>query len=173
METERISLIPPSMDLVEDVHAAIVESQKELSEFSPWVQNVIAEPESSMHEAIANFHSLSNELRYFIADKQSKKIIGAVGLTIRDKSVPFFEIGYWLRTSETGKELMTEAVFALENHAFTNLKARRLEIRTAETNLKSRSVAERCNYQFEDVLNDDTCSPSGERSNTVVYRKCK
>ena len=173
VETDRVLLVPPSMDLVDEVCNAIIESQNELSEFLPWVKGAIAEPEQNMKDAIANFESFSDELRYFISDKESKNIVGAIGLIIRDKEVPFFEIGYWIKTSETGKGFISEALSALENHAFSNLKARRIEIRAAETNLKSRSVAERAGYKLDGTFHNDKCLPSGELSNTVVYSKCQ
>ncbi|WP_263081587.1 GNAT family N-acetyltransferase [Endozoicomonas sp. Mp262] len=111
------------------------------------------------------------ELRFFIIEKSSNDLLGAIGLIIRDKSVPFFEIGYWLKNSKSGKGFITEALKLLETYSFQELGAKRIEIRTAECNEKSRTVAERNGYQLEATFINERRLPSGELSNTVVYGK--
>lgn len=173
MENERIKLVPPSMDLAPKMLEAIRESKEELSVFLPWVPYALNEEDSlkNMREAIANYECFEGELRLPIIEKASGRLIGAIGLIIRDKSVPYFEIGYWLRTSEVGKGYITEAVTLLESYVFNELKANRVEIRAADINDKSRAVAKRCGYTLEATLVNERRLPSGELSNTVVYSK--
>ncbi|WP_076415358.1 GNAT family N-acetyltransferase [Shewanella sp. UCD-KL12] len=173
MQTERLKLMPPSMDLQPLMLEAIRESKSELSVYLPWVPYALTEAESieNTKQAMSNFKNFEGELRYSIVEKHSDRLIGAIGLIIRDKSIPFFEIGYWLRSSFVGSGFIVEAVKALENYAFLKLKANRLEIKAAEENLKSRAVAERCGYQFEGMLRNDRRLPSGELSNTAIYAK--
>ena len=172
MESDRVVLLPPSMDLIDKVHEAILESQNELSVYLPWVQGALADPEKNMKDAIEKYESFQSELRHFIFDKHSGQVVGAAGLMIIDKDVPFFEIGYWVRTSYAGKGYISESVKLLENHAFHKLDAKRIEIRAAEQNSKSRTVAERLGYQLDATFMNDHRLPSGELSNTVVYSKC-
>ncbi|MGF1763226.1 GNAT family N-acetyltransferase [Aliivibrio kagoshimensis] len=173
METERLKLVPPSMDLQPQLLEAIVESQSELSVYLPWVPYALTEEESieEMKRAINNFENFEGELRHLIIEKCSGRLVGAIGLIIRDKSVPFFEIGYWLRSSCVGLGYMTEALNRLEEKAFVELKANRVEIKAAEENIKSWSIAKRCGYAFEGTLRNDRRLPSGELNNTVVYAK--
>lgn len=173
METERLKLVPPSMEIQPLMLQAIQESQVDLRVFLPWVPHALTEAESieSTQQAIRNFENFEDELRYSIIDKHSGRLHGAIGLIIRDKSIPFFEIGYWLRASSVGYGFMSEAVKALETHAFLELQVKRVEIKIAEGNTKSRAVAERCGYSFEGLLHNARRLPCGQISHTAIYAK--
>ncbi len=155
--------------------AAIIESQDELGKFLPWVAYALTEEESiqNTQQAIVNFENFEGELRFSIIEKKSGRFVGAIGLIIRDKNIPFFEIGYWLSNAFVGNGYMTEAVTVLEQYAFDELKAKRVEIKAAEGNVKSRAVAERCGYLHEGTLINDRMLPNGAVSNTVVYAKTR
>jgi RimJ/RimL family protein N-acetyltransferase len=173
MESSRLKLHPPSMKHQPLMLAAIQESQAELGEFLPWVRFSLTEEESinNAEKAISNFKKFEGELRYSILDKTSGNFIGAIGLIIRDKEIPTFEIGYWLRSSYVGQGYITEAVKLVEEYAFNELKAKRVEIRASDRNVKSYSVAERCGYQYEGKLHNHRMLPNGEIGHTVVYAK--
>ncbi|KLV00426.1 GNAT family N-acetyltransferase [Photobacterium aphoticum] len=175
METERLKLLPPSLENQPLMLEAILESQNELSIFLPWVPYALTEAESieNTKQAISNFDNFEGELRYSIIEKDTGRFLGAIGLIIRDKTVPFFEIGYWLRTSSVGYGFISEAVKAVEKYAFEELNANRIEIKAAEHNLKSRSVAERSGYVFEGLLRNERRLPSGELSGTAIYAKTR
>ena len=152
---------------------AIRESQDELGVYLPWVSYALTEAESieNTHQAINNFENFEGELRYSIIEKSTGRFLGAIRLIIRDKSIPFFEIGDWMRSSSVGNGFISEAVKAIEAYAFNELNANRVEIKAAEQNLKSRMVAERGGYTFEGILRNDRRLPSGELSGTAVYSK--
>ncbi|MDF4309600.1 GNAT family N-acetyltransferase [Vibrio parahaemolyticus] len=173
METERIKLLPPSMEYQPLMFEAILESQNELGVYLPWVPYALTEAESieDTKQAISNFEKFEGELRYSIVEKSTGRFLGAIGLIIRDKIVPYFEIGYWLRTSSVGNGFISEAVKVVEIYAFNELKANRIEIKAAVENWKSRSVAERGGYIFEGILRNDRRLPSGDLSSTAVYAK--
>ena len=159
------------MDLVSAVHTATNESREQLQKYLTWVQSALDEPEKHMLEAIENHKNFSNELRFYILEQRHSQVVGTIGLIIRDAEVPFFEIGYWIRSSQTGKGYITEAVQLLESYAFNKLQANRLEIRMAKCNSKSKAVAERTGYLFEAKLKNERRLPTGELSDTLVYRK--
>jgi len=159
------------MQLVAKTRCAIEESEAELSQYLAWVASSLAEPEQNMQTAIENFKALENEIRFHILDKASSKVVGTTSLLVRDVEVPFYEIGYWVRTSCAGNGYIAEAVSLVEQYAFTDLGAKRVEIRAAACNVKSRAVAERAGYLFEAELVNERRLPSGELVNTVVYAK--
>ncbi|AJR05907.1 N-acetyltransferase [Photobacterium gaetbulicola] len=173
METPRLKLLPPSLDRAPMMLEAILESQNELAVYLPWVPHALTEGASieNTNQAIANFEAFEGELRYSIIEKATGRFVGAVGLLIRDKTVPYFEIGYWLRTSAYGCGYMTEAVERLTAYAFEELHANRVEITAAEQNTQSRAVAERCGFEFECLKKNERRLPSGELGHTVVYSK--
>ena len=100
-------------------------------------------------------------------------LIGVLVLKIRDASVPCFEIGYWLRSSCTGNGYITEAVNRMQQYAFDDLGANRVEIRVPDINFKSRAVAERCGFFLEGLHIYDHRLPNGELGDTAVYSKTK
>lgn len=173
MQTFRLKLLPPSMVTQPLMFEALLESKKDLREFCPWIDSALKLENSiaNTQQAIRNYESFENELRYSLIDKDSGRFVGVIGLIICDKSVPSFEIGYWLRSSCVGFGYMTEAVQAIEKYAFSQLNAQRVEIRAAEQNTKSRNVAERCLYQLEGTFYNARRLPSGKLANTVVYAK--
>jgi RimJ/RimL family protein N-acetyltransferase len=173
VENTRIKLVPPTMDCAPSMLEAIIESEQELRQFLPWVDYALTESDSisNTQKAIDNFDNFTDELRYSIIRKSDGYFLGAIGLIIKDKSVPYFEIGYWLRTSATGNGYMSEAVTLLESHAFKEYGAYRIEITAASTNLSSRAVAESCGYQLDAILSNARRLPSGELSDTVIYSK--
>ncbi|WP_299020112.1 GNAT family N-acetyltransferase [uncultured Photobacterium sp.] len=146
MKNERIKLVPPSLELVNQMLEAILESQMELEQYLTWVPNTLTleGATQSMEEAIDNFTHFNASLRFFIIHQVTGRLLGAVGLIIRDKSVPYFEVGYWLRTSELGNGYVTEAIVLLEKYAFDELEA---------------------------IVMNERRLPSGQLSNTAVYRK--
>ncbi|MEI8593657.1 GNAT family N-acetyltransferase [Photobacterium sp. Hal280] len=175
MESERLQLVPPSLKYTESMLAVIEESKAELSQFLPWVSESLTKSdlEANTKDALENFSNFTGEFWFNVIEKETGRFIGAVGFIVRDKSVPYFEIGYWLRTSETGKGYISEAVKLVEQYAFNEHAAQRLEIKMASSNLKSQAVAKRCGFQFEASLANARRLPSGELDNTVIYAKMR
>lgn len=171
LEGNRIKLVPPAMSLVAAVKSAVKESEGELGQYLPWVRSSLDAPDENMQQAINNFDAHEKELRFHILEKNNAGLIGTVGLLVRDLSVPFYEMGYWVRTSQVGNGYIAEAVGLLEEYAFRELGARRIEIRMAEGNVKSRAVAERAGYLQEAALVNERRLPSGALTNTLVFAK--
>ncbi|QLE37559.1 GNAT family N-acetyltransferase [Vibrio parahaemolyticus] len=175
METKRLKLIPACLERAEEAHQAIVRSQKTLEVYLPWVPHVLTLEAmiEGTEKAIANFENFEEELRYYIIEKESDRLLGAVGLMIRDPDVPSFEIGYWLDDAAVGNGYVAEAVLEVERYAFDDLGAKRIAIHADSTNQKSRAVADRCGYEFEGELRNERLTTSGELSNTVIYSKIR
>ena len=104
LETKRLQILPPSLEVQPLILAAIVESQNDLKQFLAWVPSSLTVEASikNTEQAIANFQGFDNELRFSLIAKASGQFVGTIGLIIRDKKIPFFEIGYWLRSSCVG-----------------------------------------------------------------------
>jgi ribosomal-protein-serine acetyltransferase len=63
-------------------------------------------------------------------------------------------LGYWLGEQYQGRGLMTRACAAMVGHAFETLDLRRVEIRAAAENRRSRAIPERLGFTEEGVLRD-------------------
>lgn len=170
LETSRLILRAPELSDVPFLYQAVKESVKELKPWMPWATDdyTMEACEENLRSAIAKFIT-KEDFRICFLDKTSGRMIGNTGFHRINWDVPRFEIGYWCRTSETGKGYVTEVVRALSKVAFENLNAARVEIRCDDLNVKSAAVAERCGYRLEGVLKNNERSPKGELRSTRVY----
>jgi len=173
MESERLRLVPPSFEFSEPMYDVIEDSRAEFSLFLPWVTKSLTKTAlvNNTEEAIKNYEEFTGEFWFNLIEKETDSFIGAVGFIVRDNSVPFFEIGYWLKTSKTGAGYVSEAVGLVERYAFVEKEAKRLEIKMASSNVKSQAVAKRCGYNLEAHLANARRLPSGELDSTVIFAK--
>lgn len=172
IETERLIVRARGPAGSEDVHAALMESMEELRRWMPWASTdrTLEETQRWGREAYAKFITRS-DFNYQFVLKDSGLVVGVCGLHPREWEVPFFEIGYWCRTSQTGKGYVSEAVHAVAGMALDTLKARRLEIRCDTANLRSRNVAERCGFVHEATLHWDCRNPQGQMRDTMIFAR--
>jgi ribosomal-protein-serine acetyltransferase len=173
IQGSEITLVKPQLDLAGDVRDALIESYDDHRKYLTW-----AEPNTSLEtvtqnikQAIHNFENDVNEYRFFILRNSDSRLVGTVGLLIKNLQIPYLEIGYWVRSSESGKGYIGKAVQMLEDYAINKLKVRRLEIRTAESNIRSKCVAERAGFKLEARLQSDRILPDGTIENSLIYCK--
>ena len=84
--------------------------------------------------------------------KETGKMIGTVGFTQADDKNYCCEAGYVLSPDYWGKGIAAEALMALLNFAFCELKMKRVEAKYMVENAASRRVMEKCGMQFEGVM---------------------
>jgi len=174
LETERLLLAAPRPGLGVALSVAITESIGQLQPWMPWAQQAPSWEESELvvRRAQADF-ILRTNLNYQIYDRavEGRRLLGGAGLHRIDWEARRFEIGYWVRASAQGRGYVSETVLALTQMAFEQLRARRVEIRMDDVNVRSRAVAERCGFELEGILRQDSLSPSGEPRSTCVYAR--
>ena len=172
LETDRLMIRPPRLNDVPEIYAAVCESLDDLQPWMPWAtpEYSLQGCEENTRTAIAHFIT-REDLRYHFHDKKTGKLLVCSGLHRIDWKVPKFEIGYWCRSSQTGKGYVTEGVAALTELALETLDAARVEIRCDDLNVRSSAVAERCGYRLAGVLKHDSRSPAGELRSTRVYAR--
>lgn len=173
MESERIELMPPSMEQAETILEAVLESENELNEFLFWVPDALTLADSLKNtlRAINHFEKSEKVLRFVIIDKYQQHLVGVISLIIFDQVNSHYEVGYWLRSTAVGKGYASEAIKLLETYALSEFKAKKMMITTALTNVKSQAVALRCGYEQEAILTDVRQLPSGKIDSTVIYSK--
>lgn len=175
LETPRLLLRSFRPDDAPALHEALSESIEQLRSklwFLPWVA---AEPtrqsaEIRCRRAEANF-LLRADLAFLAFEKKTGRLVASVGLHRTDWDVPKTEVGYWVRTSETGKGYASEGVVALTSWAFEVLHAKRVELVTDELNAGSRAVAVRCGFVLEGILHNVMKGPDGALRNSCIYAK--
>lgn len=93
---------------------------------------------------------------------------GSVGIHGIDYANGRGEIGYWLSEEHQGRGVMTRAVRAIVDYAFSGLDLNRIEIRAQPENRKSRAIPERLGFREEALLREDLRHPDGYVDH-VVY----
>ena len=162
LETERLLIRVPRPGDGRAVYQAMVASRKELQVWLPFAQDepIEEEIEANLRTAYAKFIK-REDMRLLLFDKSNGQFIGSSGLHNPNWSVRKFEIGYWIDTRHSGKGYMTEAVQGITAFAFTELMARRVEIRCDALNEKSQAIAMRLGFWHEGTLRNDDLSADG------------
>ncbi|MBM7569268.1 GNAT family N-acetyltransferase [Paenibacillus sacheonensis] len=170
-ETERLLIRLPRPGDGRVVHAAIQASINELRPWLPFAQQDQTEEdvESNLRLAYAKFIQ-REDMRLLIFNKADGSFIGSAGLHNPNWDVRKFEIGYWIDTRHSGKGYMTEAVEGITVFAFTELLARRVEIRMDALNERSQAIPMRLGFWHEGTLRNDDMSADGTRvRDTYIY----
>src|SRR5690349_15942172 len=89
---------------------------------------------------------------FVVHDTETGLFLGGVGLNFVNRIHKFANLGYWVRTSQTGRGVATTAAQLASHFGLTELRFNRLEIVTATSNLSSQRVAEKAGARREGVL---------------------
>jgi RimJ/RimL family protein N-acetyltransferase len=170
IETERLSIRPVDPAFAEVINAAVRESFAELRSWLPWADHVpeVAETRAHLAEQQRKFHA-GSDCTLSLWLRRTGEFVGSSGLHPRPAESSRREIGYWVRTSHTGRGFATEAVVAIAKTGFAALGLTAIEIRASERNVASQRVAERAGFRREGLLDDGRLDPDGHPSRTVVY----
>lgn len=76
---------------------------------------------------------------------------GGISINQINEDHCFGNVGYWVRESLQGRQIAVRAVKLISEFGFASLRLTRLEIVAAESNIRSRRVAEKSGAQFECV----------------------
>ncbi|WP_040209611.1 GNAT family N-acetyltransferase [Neobacillus jeddahensis] len=173
--TKRLFIRKPMPGDGKSVYDAMQASLPELKLWMSWALNEQTEQdvEANMRNAHAKFLT-REDLRFHLFNRETGGFIGSSGLHRINWDVPKFEIGYWIDSRLSGKGYMTEATEAITEFAFTELKAKRVEIRCDQVNSKSRAIPERLGFTLEGILKNDSLSVDGvDLRDTCIYAKIK
>jgi RimJ/RimL family protein N-acetyltransferase len=153
-----------------DVHAAVVESLDELRPWMGWAlgEQSIETAEARVREARADFLA-RRDLRLHLYRHDDGAFVGSSGLHRIHWEVPAFEVGYWIRTGETGRGYATEAARRIADFAFDELAAERVEIWCDAHNERSAAVAVRAGFVLEARLNRHRRDTSGGLSDSLCF----
>lgn len=135
-----------------------------LREWEPWAQGEQTEGGMASFTAF-ELHQWVDGKSLPAAIVSAGEIVGSVGARI-DPYAGVADVGYWIDSSAEGRGLVTRAARALIEHLHTDLGVRRIEIRAAVDNGRSRAVAERLGFTLEGVLK--SAQVVGEKVNDVA-----
>ena len=147
-----IRIRPYRLDDAPAIWQAARESLAELQLWMPWCH-----PKYSMDEArswlavqVPAFQQRTT-FEFAITTEQGA-YLGGCGLNQIDALNKRANLGYWVRSSATGKGVATEATRLTRDWGFANTDLERLEVLVAVGNLASRRVAEKSGAVYEGTL---------------------
>lgn len=135
------------------LHAAVVESVAEIGPWLPW-----ARPGYTMMEAeawalaAADLCRREESFELVIADADSGRLLGGCGLNRIRRDHMVANLGYWVRTSATGRGIAPRAARLLAAWGLGELGLQRVEIVAAVDNTRSRRAAEKAGAVVEGVM---------------------
>lgn len=169
--TERLIIRHPKISDTAVLNASIIESINELRKYMPWVNQVpsILDTQHNIENAIKLIEA-NQDIRFLIFSKNND-FVGSSGLHRIDWQIKKAEIGYWIKTSQSGQGLMTEAIDAITNYGINELGLRRIEIICSGSNIKSRRIPERLGFTLEGILKNHRINNDETIDDTVYYAK--
>jgi RimJ/RimL family protein N-acetyltransferase len=103
-------------------------------------------------------------------DKKSNKIVGSTRFADIQVAHCTMEIGWtWIATAYQRTAVNTEAKYLMLRHAFEQMNARRVMLKTDETNLKSRAAIARIGAKQEGILRNHMLVWDGRNRNSVIF----
>jgi RimJ/RimL family protein N-acetyltransferase len=153
----------------DQVYAAIRESIAELAVWMVW-----AHTEYGMKETL-EFVNGSEQgwtegtgFSFAILDDESGRFCGTVGLNRFEREYQMCNLGYWVRTSETGRGLASRATRMCARFGLRELGLQRIEIVAALNNIPSQKAAEKAGAHREGVLRHRLIN-KGEPRDAVMF----
>lgn len=132
---------------------AIAASQSDLMRWTPWV---IPTPfgATTLIERLTRFRDqfdAGESFIYGIFDALGTRVLGGAGLYGR-VGPDALEVGYWIRSDQSGRGLATRAASELTRTAFDTCQVQRVELRCDPSHEASLAIARKLGFQFREVL---------------------
>lgn len=134
-----------------EVLFALVSADREyLREWLPWVDSMrrVEDAHRFIRTGIRQFE-YDNGFQMGIFEQET--LVGVVNFNYINWKRGSTELGYWLGEAHQGRGIMTMACCTMIQCAFDRLALKRVEIRSAVANGKSRAVAERLGFVEEGI----------------------
>jgi RimJ/RimL family protein N-acetyltransferase len=111
-----------------------------------------------------------NHYPFVILNKKTGKFIGSTRLFDIHSKDRKLEIGWtWLHPDFWATGLNYECKLLLLTFCFENLKTIRVQLKTSDTNLRSRKAIEKIGGKFEGILRKDRIRDDGTSRNAAYY----
>jgi len=111
---------------------------------------------------------LQHDNGFDLAIRHQGQVVGKVGLVYINWENLSTEIGYWLAQDAQGQGLITRSCRVLTRYAFVDRKLKRVLIRCAAENVRSRAVAERLGFVLHGMI-EPKIWLHGKRADETLY----
>jgi ribosomal-protein-serine acetyltransferase len=154
---------------VDALYEAAHESIPEASLWLPWCHEKYSIEDSREFLRTRSSAAARDEWYSFgIFEPQGSRLLGGVGLNFFNRVHQLANLGYWVRTSATGRGIATSATRLVARFGFESLGLHRIEIVAALGNIASQRVAEKAGAVREGVLRQRLLI-RGESQDAVMF----
>ena len=155
--TKRLMLRPFRRRDIEALYTAVRASQEELAEYLPWATKAFtrAGAASFVRESMRSWREGKAYDFSIRLQERPERHVGNISIWHVSRSSRSGEIGYWIRTDNTGRGIATEATRAALRIGFEELSMHRMVLRVAVGNKASERVATKLGFVREGVLRED------------------
>ena len=156
-KTDRFVLRPFRRRDIDALYRAVRTSQTELARFLPWATRTYtrASAASFVKESIQSWREARAYDFAIRRPDRGGRHIGNVSIWHVSRTFRSGEIGYWIRTEETGLGIATEVTRAAVQIGFEELNMHRLILRIALGNSPSERIARKLGFVREGVLREE------------------
>lgn len=152
LRNSKIVVRPHEERDIEPLFAAIRESIAEVGPWLPWCHPAISVAEvAAFVEISRNGWRDRSQFQFAIFDAVTDVALGGISLNHIVKTNRLANMGYWVRTSATGRGVASGAVRLVAGYGFSHAGLSRIEIAAIPENVASRRVAERAGATFEAI----------------------
>lgn len=156
-QSRRLGLTPFRRRDSEALYEAVAASIQELHDWLPWAHLTYSRGDAArfIKDSMASWkegHAFDFAIRHL---EHPTRHVGNVSVWYVSRSYRVGEIGYWVRSDETGHGIATEASARVLQVAFDELGMHRVILRIALGNRPSERVAEKLGFTREGVLREE------------------
>jgi RimJ/RimL family protein N-acetyltransferase len=167
LEGNHVRLEPLSLDHLDALCA--VGLDPELWKFTTVNVRNRDEMRAYIEEAL-RLQAASMVIAFATRDKKSNAIVGSTRLADIQPAHRTMEIGWtWIARPFQRTAVNTEAKYLMLRHAFEKMDARRVMLKTDETNVKSRGAIARIGAKQEGILRNHMIVWGGRNRNSVIF----
>ena len=160
---------PVRLEDAEALFEAVRESIPEVSPWLPWChENYAIEETREFLRSRVDPEQFEEAYSFGIFDQPSERFLGGVGLNFINRVHQIANLGYWVRTSASGKGVASKATRLVARFGFAELGLQRIEIIAAVSNIASQRVAEKAGAVRECVARERLLI-RGERYDAAVF----
>ena len=145
-----ILLRRPSLVYTDEIFTLIDSSRSYLREWLPWVDSIkTSADEREWIKAHLNFGDELQQSHFMMIYKGA--VAGLIAIMNLDSPNKACEVGYWLGEEFQGKGIVTKSCRTLIGGLFEKEGMRRVQIRAAKGNRRSRAIPERLGFLLEGI----------------------
>lgn len=135
---------------IASMYAAVVESMATVGRWMSWCHEGYSLDDAQLwYERCAKAWDTEGDREFGIFDTATDEVLGCVGINQINRVNRFANMGYWVRSSRSGRGIATTAARLASGFAFESLGLARIEIVALPDNMASRRVAEKVGARFE------------------------